>query len=223
MIATFGVFFLMAILYRARVIRATPKFVRGMIAVMAGLFAVMLINFVLSLFGFNTGLRDGGALGIGFSIICIVVASLSFILSFNEVEEGVRHGPAPALLLDRGVRHPGQPDLAVPRGASPAELLPGRRLASRNTPTVATAPGPSPHGPGAVLSGGDMVASVSAESFAKAVDRLLNQVSHWEQPRWSAGNPSKADLVHGLVQHIADLGADAESRALAVEYRGSAT
>ena len=91
-VATFGVFFLMAVLYRARVIRATPKFARGLIAVMAGLFAVMLVNFVLSLFGFNTGLRDGGALGIGFSLICIVVASLSFILSFNEVEEGVRMG-----------------------------------------------------------------------------------------------------------------------------------
>ena len=91
-VATFGVFFLMAILYRARVIRATPKFVRGLIAVMAGLFAVMLINFVLALFGVHTGLRDGGAVGILFSLVCIVVASLSFILSFNEVEEGVRMG-----------------------------------------------------------------------------------------------------------------------------------
>ena len=91
-IATFGVFFLMAFLYRARVIRATPKFQRGLIAVMAGLFAVMLINFVLSLFDVTTGLRSNGALGIGFSIVCIIVASLSFILSFNEVEEGVRLG-----------------------------------------------------------------------------------------------------------------------------------
>ena len=54
-VATFGVFFLMAMLYKARVIRATPKFVRGMIAVMVGLFAVMLINLVLALFGVNTG------------------------------------------------------------------------------------------------------------------------------------------------------------------------
>ncbi|GGL07045.1 Bax inhibitor-1/YccA family protein [Mangrovihabitans endophyticus] len=91
-VATFGVFFLMAMLYRARVIRATPKFVRGMIAIMAGLFAAMLINFVLALFGVNTGLRDNGALGIIFSLVCIVVASLSFILSFNEVEQGVRMG-----------------------------------------------------------------------------------------------------------------------------------
>jgi uncharacterized YccA/Bax inhibitor family protein len=91
-IATFGVFFVMAGLYKARVIRATPKFVRGMIAVMAGLFAVMLINFVLALFNVETGLRSNGALGIGFSIICIIVASLSFILSFHEIEEGVRMG-----------------------------------------------------------------------------------------------------------------------------------
>ena len=90
--ATFGVFFLMAILYRARVIRATPKFTRGLIAVMGGLFAVMLINLVLALFGFNTGLRDNGPLGYVFSIVCIVVAALSFILSFNEIEEGVRMG-----------------------------------------------------------------------------------------------------------------------------------
>ena len=91
-VATFGVFFLMAVLYRARVIRATPKFTRGLIAVMAGLFAVMLINFVLALFGVNTGLRDGGPLGYLFSFVCIIVAALSFILSFNEIEEGVRMG-----------------------------------------------------------------------------------------------------------------------------------
>ena len=90
--ATFGVFFLMAVLYKAKVIRATPKFVKGMIAVMAGLFAVMLINLVLALFGVNTGLRDGSPLAIGFSLVCIVVASLSFVLSFQEVEEGVRMG-----------------------------------------------------------------------------------------------------------------------------------
>jgi len=91
-VATFGVFFLMAVLYRARVIRATPKFTRGLIAVMGGLFAVILINLVLSLFGFNTGLRDNGPLGYIFSLVCITVAALSFILSFNEIEEGVRMG-----------------------------------------------------------------------------------------------------------------------------------
>ncbi|MEV6343516.1 Bax inhibitor-1/YccA family protein [Actinoplanes sp. NPDC051851] len=91
-VATFGVFFLMAALYRARVIRATPKFTRGLIAVMGGLFMVMLINFVLSMFGVSTGLRDNGPLGYIFSLVCIVVAALSFILDFNQIEEGVRMG-----------------------------------------------------------------------------------------------------------------------------------
>jgi uncharacterized YccA/Bax inhibitor family protein len=91
-IATFGVFFVMAMLYKARVIRATPKFTRGLIAVMGGLFAVMLINIVLSLFGVNTGLRDNGILGYAFSIVCIVVAALSFVLDFDQIEQGVRMG-----------------------------------------------------------------------------------------------------------------------------------
>lgn len=91
-VATFGVFFLMTMLYKARVIRATPKFVRGMVAAMVGVFAVMLINFVLALFGVETGLRSNGPLGIVFSLVCIVIASLSFVLSFHEVEEGVRMG-----------------------------------------------------------------------------------------------------------------------------------
>lgn len=91
-VASFGVFFLMAMLYKARVIRATPKFTKIMIAAIGGLFAAMLINLVLALFGVNTHLRDGSKLAIVFSLVCIVVASLSFVLNFAEIEEGVRMG-----------------------------------------------------------------------------------------------------------------------------------
>lgn len=45
--------------------------------------------------------------------------------------------------------------------------------------------------------------------FATAIERLLNQVRHWEQPRWRGG---KADQTYALVQRLADLAADAESR-----------
>jgi uncharacterized YccA/Bax inhibitor family protein len=91
-VATFSVFFLMAALYKFKVIRATPKFTRGLIAVIGGLFAVMLVNFVLYLFGVNTGLRDSGPVGIIFSLVCIVVAALSFILDFDQIEQGIRQG-----------------------------------------------------------------------------------------------------------------------------------
>ncbi|MFI5890742.1 Bax inhibitor-1/YccA family protein [Actinoplanes sp. NPDC051513] len=91
-VATFGVFGLMAVLYTNRVIRSSPRFRKIMIGAIGGLFMVMLINFVLSLFGVHTGLRDGGVIGIGFSLVCIVVAALSFVLDFDQIEQGVRMG-----------------------------------------------------------------------------------------------------------------------------------
>jgi uncharacterized YccA/Bax inhibitor family protein len=91
-VGTFGVFFLMAILYRAKVIRATPKFVRGVIAAMLGVFALMMMNWVFSMFGVNTHLRDGSPLAIGFSIVVIIIAALTFILDFQQIEDGVRYG-----------------------------------------------------------------------------------------------------------------------------------
>jgi uncharacterized YccA/Bax inhibitor family protein len=58
-----------------------------------GLGVVMLVNFVISLFSGSAGpLRDGGPLAIGFSLICIVVAALMFVVSFAQIEEGVRAG-----------------------------------------------------------------------------------------------------------------------------------
>jgi len=91
-VATFGVFFLMAILYKSRVIRATPRFTKALISIIFGLFAVMLINLVLSLFGVHTGIRDAGPIGYIFSLVCIVVAALSFILDFDQIEQGVKMG-----------------------------------------------------------------------------------------------------------------------------------
>jgi uncharacterized YccA/Bax inhibitor family protein len=91
-LGTFGVFFLMVMLYKTRTIRATPKFIRGVIAATLGVVVVMVGNLVLSLFGVNTGLREGGALAIGFSLVVIVIAALTLILDFHMIEEGVRHG-----------------------------------------------------------------------------------------------------------------------------------
>ncbi|MEU7619197.1 hypothetical protein AB0M91_24680 [Micromonospora rifamycinica] len=55
---------------------------------------------------------------------------------------------------------------------------------------------------------------MSAAELDRAVALLVRQVGHWQQPRWAAvaegGNVSRADLVHKLVQDVADLAADAE-------------
>ncbi|MGC4894837.1 hypothetical protein [Micromonospora sp. DT31] len=54
---------------------------------------------------------------------------------------------------------------------------------------------------------------MSAAELDRAVTLLVRQIGHWQQPRWSAsargGNVSRADLVHKLVQELADLAADA--------------
>lgn len=92
-IATLGVFLLMGFLYKSGTIRATPKFVKFMVAALAGAAAVILINLAITLFtGEATILRDGGPIAIIVSLVFIVIAALSFILSFHEVEEGVRLG-----------------------------------------------------------------------------------------------------------------------------------
>ncbi|GIF96225.1 Bax inhibitor-1/YccA family protein [Catellatospora citrea] len=92
-IATLGVFFIMAALYRARIIRATPKFMKVVIGAAAGLAVVMLVNFGISLFTGSAGpLRDGGGIAIIFSLICIVVAALMFVISFQQIEDGIAAG-----------------------------------------------------------------------------------------------------------------------------------
>ena len=92
-IATLGVFLLMAVLYKSRIIRATPKFMKIVIGAAVGLGVVMLVNFGISLFTGSAGpLRDGGPMAIVFSLICIVVAALMFVVSFAQIEEGVRAG-----------------------------------------------------------------------------------------------------------------------------------
>jgi len=96
-VGTFGVFFGMAALYKFRVLRATPKFARFVLGALIGVVALMLVSFVLSLFGINLGIRAGatgqvGALPIIFSLVVIAVGALTFILDFDLIEKSVQYG-----------------------------------------------------------------------------------------------------------------------------------
>ena len=46
--------------------------------------------------------------------------------------------------------------------------------------------------------------------FIRAVQRLLDRTSHWTPARWA--QRGRADVVHGLVQRLADAGEEAEGR-----------
>ncbi|MBV1849627.1 Bax inhibitor-1/YccA family protein [Catellatospora tritici] len=92
-IATLGVFLLMAVLYRTKVIRATPKFMRVVIGAVMGVVAVMVVNLVITLVtGSATPLRDGSPIAIGFSLVCILLAALMFVVNFKQIEDGIAAG-----------------------------------------------------------------------------------------------------------------------------------
>ena len=92
-IATLGTFLAMAALYKAKIIRATPRFMKVVIGLAAGLMLVMLVNLVITLFTNSpTVLRDGGPLAIGFSLVCITVAALMFVVNFKQIEDGIALG-----------------------------------------------------------------------------------------------------------------------------------
>jgi uncharacterized YccA/Bax inhibitor family protein len=100
-VGTLGVFFGMLVVYKTGAIRVTPKFTRMLIAGMFGVLALMLLNAVLGFFGVGGGegfgLRSGGPLAIGFSLLCIALAAFSFLIDFDAADQMVRAGvPAKA-------------------------------------------------------------------------------------------------------------------------------
>ena len=90
--ATMGVFIGMLVVYKTGAIRVTPKFTKMIIGAMIGIVALLLVNLVAGLFGFNMGIRDGGGLSIVISLVIIVVAALSFLLDFDQIEKAIKAG-----------------------------------------------------------------------------------------------------------------------------------
>jgi len=96
-LATFGIFAIMAVLYKLKVLRATPRFTKMVIGALVGVVVLSLANFLFAMFDVNLGLRAGptgkvGWVPIVFSLVVIVVAALTFILDFDQVEQGIRSG-----------------------------------------------------------------------------------------------------------------------------------
>jgi uncharacterized YccA/Bax inhibitor family protein len=97
-IGTFGIFLLMAALYKFKVIRSSPKFARVLGAAIIGVLAISLVSLVLNLFGGSSPVYSRNAdgtgtwLSIGFSVVVIVIASLTFILDFDLIEQSVAQG-----------------------------------------------------------------------------------------------------------------------------------
>lgn len=74
-------------------IRVTDKFRRIVTIATIALAGVLLVNFVLAIFGINIGVRaageGAGLLAIGISVLAVVLAVLNLVTDFDSVERGI--------------------------------------------------------------------------------------------------------------------------------------
>lgn len=90
---TMCVFMGMLLVYRLGLIKATDGFRKGVITATAGVALVYLFSFILGFFGITIPyLHESSLLGIGISVVIIIIAALNFILDFNLIEEGAEQG-----------------------------------------------------------------------------------------------------------------------------------
>ncbi|MGB3442159.1 MAG: Bax inhibitor-1/YccA family protein [Actinophytocola sp.] len=86
------VFIVMLVVYKTGAVRVTPKLTKWIIGATVAAAGLMLINLVMSMFGVNMGLRDGGTMAIIFSIVVIGIAAFNFLLDFDMADQMIRAG-----------------------------------------------------------------------------------------------------------------------------------
>jgi uncharacterized YccA/Bax inhibitor family protein len=86
-----GVLAVMLFVYGTGIIRATAKFKIGVVVATGAVCLVYLVDIVASLFGTRLPfIHETGPVGIGFSLVVVVIAALNLILDFDFIEQGVR-------------------------------------------------------------------------------------------------------------------------------------
>jgi uncharacterized YccA/Bax inhibitor family protein len=85
------VFIVMLVVYKTGAVKVTPKLTKWIIGATVAAAGLMLINLIMSFFGFNP-LRDGGTMAIIFSIIVIGIAAFNFLLDFDMADQMIRAG-----------------------------------------------------------------------------------------------------------------------------------
>ena len=92
---TFGVAFAVFLLYNFRVIKATNKFRAVIVSSMVGIMIFYAITWVLSFFGIHIQFMqfgDNSVIGIVVNLFVVVIAALSLVLNFDQIETGEKMG-----------------------------------------------------------------------------------------------------------------------------------
>jgi uncharacterized YccA/Bax inhibitor family protein len=90
---TFGTLIAMLVAYRTGLIKVTDKLRLGIVAATGGIAVFYFLQFILGFFGIHFNSINGATpLGIGFSLVVVVVAALNLVLDFDLIENGARAG-----------------------------------------------------------------------------------------------------------------------------------
>ncbi len=91
--ATLGVFAVMLVLYRTRIIKVTEKFRRTVIFATLGVMVLYLVSFVITLFGGEVPfINEPSLFGILFSFFVAGLAAVNLALDFDFIERGSKAG-----------------------------------------------------------------------------------------------------------------------------------
>jgi len=90
---TMGTLCALLIAYRSGMITVTDQFRRGIVAATGGIALYYLLSLILGFFHIRLPLiYNSGPLGIGFSLIVVIIAALNLVLDFDFIERGTRMG-----------------------------------------------------------------------------------------------------------------------------------
>lgn len=90
---TFGTLAVLLFLYKSGVIAVTDKLRMGIVAATGAVALVYFVSIILGFFGIPVSFITGSSmLGIGFSVVVVIIAAMNLILDFDIIEQGANRG-----------------------------------------------------------------------------------------------------------------------------------
>jgi uncharacterized YccA/Bax inhibitor family protein len=90
---TFGTLLCLLLLYKSGIIKVTENFKMGVVAATGSIALIYVITIVLGFFGIRMPyIHESGTIGIIFSLVVVIIASLNLVLDFDFIEKGAAAG-----------------------------------------------------------------------------------------------------------------------------------
>jgi uncharacterized YccA/Bax inhibitor family protein len=92
-VLTFGTLAGMLFAYRTGLVRASENFKLGIMAATGGIALYYVASMVMGIFNINAPLiHSATPMGIGFSVVVVIIAALNLVLDFDFIEQGAASG-----------------------------------------------------------------------------------------------------------------------------------